>query len=151
MNKKEENYIRKKTCDGKYKHKSMISAEYQLQKTPRSENVEIYKCPFCKYLHIGHSRKKKRNKPKKNKKNMLHESWKEKLEKATSERCSENLMLSPRISNAMIGASEFQNRAIEELERILLVPIDTNKLENGNQVSQIITILKSLNAERFSK
>ena len=78
---------------------------------------------------------------------MLHESWKNKLDKATSERCAENLNLSPRISNALIGADEFKKRAIQELQRFILIPIDEKLLENGNQISAVIKVIESLSAE----
>lgn len=48
---------------------------------------------------------------------MLDEQWKDALDKATSSRCADYMELSPRIANAMIGADEFQKRAIEEIQK----------------------------------
>lgn len=50
----------KQVCLGKIKHKSWLSAEYTLNKMRRTKDshlLEIYRCPFCKDLHIGHNKK----------------------------------------------------------------------------------------------
>jgi len=53
----------------------------------------------------------------------LHKKWVDALDVATSRRCSNHMELSPRIANAMIGASEFQNRLLKKLqEKIDLYP-----------------------------
>lgn len=50
----------KKACLGKIKHKSMLSAEYILNRMG-GKNVhllEIYKCVVCNFFHIGHNKPK---------------------------------------------------------------------------------------------
>ena len=46
----------------------------------------------------------------------LHKKWVDALDTATSRRCSNHMELSPRIANAMIGASEFQERLLKKLK-----------------------------------
>ncbi len=48
---------------------------------------------------------------------MVDEKWKDALDRATSSRCGEHMDLSPRIANAMIGADEFQQLLITELQK----------------------------------
>jgi hypothetical protein len=47
----------KSSCYGKIQHKSMLSAQYILDRMNgrRSHLLEIYKCQFCKTFHIGHN------------------------------------------------------------------------------------------------
>ena len=50
----------RKMCLGKRQHKSLLSAEHVLslpRGTKKNENLEIYKCEFCEFYHIGHRRK----------------------------------------------------------------------------------------------
>lgn len=49
--------LAKKACLGKVKHKSMLAAEFVLNrmKGPNSHRLEIYKCKFCHWYHIGHN------------------------------------------------------------------------------------------------
>jgi hypothetical protein len=55
----------------------------------------------------------------------LNKKWVDALDVATSKRCSKHMELSPRIANAMIGASEFQTRILQELQKkIDLYPPD---------------------------
>lgn len=46
----------KKGCDGKVKHKSMLSANEYLYNS--KENLEIYECRFCGNYHLGHPKRK---------------------------------------------------------------------------------------------
>jgi hypothetical protein len=48
----------KSACYGKIPHKSMLAAQYILDRMSgkRSHLLEIYKCQFCKTFHIGHNR-----------------------------------------------------------------------------------------------
>jgi len=52
--------LAKKACLGKVKHKSMLAAEFVLNKMkgPNSYSLEIYSCRFCNFFHIGHNHKK---------------------------------------------------------------------------------------------
>lgn len=47
----------KKACLGKIKHKSMLSAEYVLNRMYGRDVhlLEIYRCVICKNFHIGHN------------------------------------------------------------------------------------------------
>lgn len=47
--------FRKKSCDGKVKHKSMLSAEFILNQMKPDPKLNIYKCIFCQSYHIGNS------------------------------------------------------------------------------------------------
>ena len=50
----------KSACLGKVKHKTMLAAEASLDDMYKDasvkdwHNLEIYRCLFCKDLHIGH-------------------------------------------------------------------------------------------------
>lgn len=46
--------LRQARCLGKVKHKSFTSAEYVLYLMRNNNELEIYKCSFCKDFHIGH-------------------------------------------------------------------------------------------------
>jgi hypothetical protein len=50
----------KRSCLGKIKHKSRLSAEYVLDRMNGRDShlLEIYQCKVCKFFHIGHSQKK---------------------------------------------------------------------------------------------
>jgi hypothetical protein len=48
--------LRKKACYGKTKHKSWLAAEYILDRHKNDPHLHIYKCPYCKFLHLGHSK-----------------------------------------------------------------------------------------------
>lgn len=49
----------KSSCHGKIQHRSMLAAQYILDRMcvrgKKSHLLEIYKCPFCNTLHIGHN------------------------------------------------------------------------------------------------
>jgi hypothetical protein len=49
-----------KSCMGKVPHKSMLAAEYIFDRMSgkNSHLLEIYKCSFCEYYHIGHNKLK---------------------------------------------------------------------------------------------
>lgn len=49
-----------KSCLGKVQHKSFLAAEYILDRMngKNSHLLEIYKCSFCEYYHIGHNNPK---------------------------------------------------------------------------------------------
>lgn len=47
---------------------------------------------------------------------MVDEKWEDALDRATSSRCGEYMGLSPRVANAMVGASEFQTRLLQKLQ-----------------------------------
>lgn len=51
--------IAKKGCFGKIPHKSMLAADFILSKMNGrdSHKLEIYKCKFCSWYHIGHNNK----------------------------------------------------------------------------------------------
>lgn len=62
--KKASNYGHAKSaCLGKVQHKSMLGAEYTLQRMNGRDShlLEVYKCHFCKFYHIGHNRFNKKN------------------------------------------------------------------------------------------
>ena len=46
----------KNQCLGKTAHKTLLSAEYALSNMPikPGHQLEIYKCQYCKFFHIGH-------------------------------------------------------------------------------------------------
>lgn len=50
-------YREKNSCLGKVKHKTMLSAQTDLNSllkiAKKEHSLTIYKCDFCKYLHIG--------------------------------------------------------------------------------------------------
>lgn len=48
----------KNECLGKTAHKTMSSAQYALDNMERNHghDLEIYKCTFCKFYHIGHAK-----------------------------------------------------------------------------------------------
>lgn len=50
----------KKSCLGKVQHKSMLAAQYILDRMGGKDShlLEIYKCTFCKCFHIGHNKPK---------------------------------------------------------------------------------------------
>lgn len=58
--KKVRHEIAKRTCYGKIKHKSRLAADYVLSQMSGKDChlLEIYKCPFCKFFHIGHNKQK---------------------------------------------------------------------------------------------
>ena len=51
------NFLRKKMCLGKDKLKSLLSAQYIFDSFKshrhKTATLTIYKCPFCKFYHIG--------------------------------------------------------------------------------------------------
>ena len=51
----------KAACLGKQKHKSRLAAEYVLNRMNGKDShlLEIYKCQFCGFEHIGHNKKNK--------------------------------------------------------------------------------------------
>lgn len=51
----------KKACFGKIQHKSMLAAQYYLDNLGHRDkaNLNIYKCPYCHFYHLGHNKKKK--------------------------------------------------------------------------------------------
>lgn len=59
----------KSACLGKIKHKSMLAAEYTLDRmrlnVKDNHLLEVYKCEFCKFYHIGHNYKNKNAEDKK--------------------------------------------------------------------------------------
>ena len=48
--------LRRKMCDGKTQHKSLLAAEYVLNQYRNDSTIGIYKCPFCKFHHLGHNK-----------------------------------------------------------------------------------------------
>jgi len=50
----------KNACLGKIQHKSMLAAEYVLSRMSGKDShlLEIYRCRFCKFYHIGHNKPK---------------------------------------------------------------------------------------------
>jgi hypothetical protein len=50
--------LAKSACYGKLKHRSMLAAQYILDRMSgrKSHLLEIYKCSFCNAFHIGHNR-----------------------------------------------------------------------------------------------
>lgn len=60
----EEIELRQKACWGKTKHKSMLAAEYVLDQHRNEPHLCIYRCPYCKFLHLGHSKFNPNGKPK---------------------------------------------------------------------------------------
>lgn len=50
-------YLEKASCLGKTKHKTMLAAQTELNHlikyADKVNSLEIYKCKFCKDLHIG--------------------------------------------------------------------------------------------------
>lgn len=51
--------IEKRACLGKDKHKSELAADYVANnfKGRNNPTVEVYKCAFCGFWHIGHNKK----------------------------------------------------------------------------------------------
>lgn len=47
---------RRKQCDGKLKHGSILGAKQYLYDS--KENLEIYPCKFCGGFHLGHKNEK---------------------------------------------------------------------------------------------
>jgi hypothetical protein len=62
-NPKARHALAKRACYGKIQHKSMLAAEHILNRMngKNSHLLEIYKCPFCKFFHIGHNSLKEEN------------------------------------------------------------------------------------------
>lgn len=52
--------LEKRGCFGKIQHKSRLAAEFILSRMRGrdSATLEVYKCKYCTYFHIGHNRKK---------------------------------------------------------------------------------------------
>jgi len=48
----------KPSCDGKQKHKTILSAQYHLDNISRNANDNYYKCNTCGFFHIGTDGKK---------------------------------------------------------------------------------------------
>ncbi len=62
-NKRERNELKKRQCDGKLKHTSILAANEYLYQS--KDDMEVYKCKFCDGYHLGHSKNSKSNKLKK--------------------------------------------------------------------------------------
>lgn len=63
----------KNGCDGKVKHKSLLSAQLYLENSTQRENQKIYQCRSCKNYHIGKTKQAKKNpaKPKRHRETFL--------------------------------------------------------------------------------
>jgi len=48
----------KPSCDGKIRHKSLLSVEYHLEHKSQNVNDDYYKCKICQCWHIGTSGEK---------------------------------------------------------------------------------------------
>ncbi len=53
--KKNPNNVPEKQCDGKTKHKTILSVEYYLENKASNANQTYYECEICGFLHIGSS------------------------------------------------------------------------------------------------
>lgn len=53
-----EQEIMRKMCLGKIKHKSRLAAQYYIDHIPHRDKstLNMYDCPFCKGIHIGHNK-----------------------------------------------------------------------------------------------
>lgn len=61
-------------CYGKKRHETYKDAEMERRK---DRSLNIYKCPYCQYFHVGHKPAKERaRKPKQNTK----WSWRDEIE-----------------------------------------------------------------------
>ena len=52
--------VRRKSCTGKVRHKSLQDANCCISKTFGFRDMKAYKCKFCKGFHIGHKPNSKR-------------------------------------------------------------------------------------------
>ena len=46
----------RRNCRRKLRHSHYLSALLHARKLRQDENLTIYPCPFCQYLHVGHAR-----------------------------------------------------------------------------------------------
>ncbi len=49
--------VKSRSCIGKTKHKSYADALQERKNINCSGKIDIYKCSFCYYYHIGHTNK----------------------------------------------------------------------------------------------
>ncbi len=47
--------IKSSSCIGKTKHESAAKAWQEKKRTNAGGKIDVYKCPFCSFYHIGHS------------------------------------------------------------------------------------------------
>jgi len=44
-----------RVCDGKTPHKTAAKAWQEKRHTKCKDELDVYRCPFCHYWHVGHT------------------------------------------------------------------------------------------------
>ena len=54
-------FIQKKTCGSKIRHKTRKEAKaHRAKKEAEGDtNLDVYRCQFCGFFHVGHNRERK--------------------------------------------------------------------------------------------